>query len=186
MYCAQAQLYFKYNTGNLVNTELTPEQQALGTAEMPELKSVENSIATPGATASFYGQSIIMSSYVELKYYLTFGLDNNEAPTDTMKLVLSYTTVKGDNVSVTIPASMFKYNSSYHAYGVSFTGISAKDMRCTVTAKIYDGDTLISDVREYSIETYAKKRLENSTDEVYKDLMRCLMKYGISAENYLK
>lgn len=184
-YGAQAQLYFNYNTGNLVNAELTAEQQAWGTAEMPELKSVENTITTPGATASYYGKSIVMSSYVELRYYITFGLGNNEAPTDTMKLVLTYTKVNGETVTQIIPASEFEYNSSYNAYGASFAGISAKDMRCTVTAKVYDGDTLISDVLEYSIETYAKNRLEKSTDEVFKELMRCLMKYGISAENYL-
>ena len=102
-----------------------------------------------------------------------------------MKLVLTYTKVNGETVSVTIPAAEFDYNSGYKAYFASFTGISAKDMRCTVTAKIYDGDTLISDVLEYSIETYAKNRLEKSTDEAFKELMRCLMKYGISAENYL-
>ena len=184
-YGSQAQLYFNYNTANLANADLTAEQQACGTAVMPELKSVENTITTPGATASFYGKSIVMSSYVELRYYITFGLGNNEAPTDTMKLVLTYTKVNGETVTQIIPASEFEYNSSYKAYGASFAGISAKDMRCTVTAKVYDGDALISDVLEYSIETYAKNRLEKSSDEVFKELMRCLMKYGISAENYL-
>ena len=184
-YGAQAQRYFQYNSENLVNADLTAEQQACGTAVMPELKSVENTITTPGATASFYGKTIVMGSYVELRYYITFGLGNNEAPTDTMKLVLTYTKVNGETVTQIIPASEFEYNSSYKAYGASFAGISAKDMRCTVTAKVYDGDALISDVLEYSIETYAKNRLEKSSDEVFKELMRCLMKYGISAENYL-
>ena len=184
-YGSQAQLYFNYNTANLANADLTAEQQAYGTAEMPELKSVENIITTPDASAFYYGKTIVMGSYVELRYYMQFGAGKNEAPADTVKLVLTYTKINGETVSVTIPASEFDYNSGYKAYFASFTGISAKDMRCTVTAKIYDGDTLISDVLEYSIETYAKNRLEKSTDEAFKELMRCLMKYGISAENYL-
>lgn len=186
-YGSQAQLYFHYNTApdKLANADLTPEQQAMGTAEMPELKSVENEIETPDASAFFYGKTIVMGSYVELKYYMQFGASKNEAPDDTVKLVLSYTKVNGQTVSVTIPASQFEYNTGYHAYSASFTGISAKDMRCTVTAKIYDGDTLIGNVLEYSIETYAKNRLDKSSDEAFKELMRCLMKYGISAENYL-
>ena len=184
-YGAQAQVYFNYNTGNPVNQDLTPEQQAMGTADMPTLKSVENTIATPDATAFYYGKTIVMGSYVELSYYMQFGANKDEAPADTVKLVLSYTKINGQTVSVTIPASEFVYNPSRKAYSANFSGISAKDMRCTVTAKIYDGDTLISDVLEYSIETYAKNRLEKSSDEVFKELMRCLMKYGISAENYL-
>lgn|GEM_PF-3709236 len=51
-----------------------------------------------------------------------------------------------------------------------------------VTAKIFNGETLISDVSEFSIETYAYKLLQTSTDEAVNALVRDMMKYGKSAE----
>lgn len=183
-YGAQAQVYLKYHTVALVNEALTPDQQAMGTTEMPELHSAANKVETPGASAFFYGKTLVVGSVVEIKYLMQFGANKDEAPADTVKLVLTYTKVNGGTVTVTIPASQFVYDSRYATYDANLTGIAAKDMCCAVTAKIYDGDTLISNVEDYSIETYAKNRLENSQDETLKELLRCLMKYGISAENY--
>ena len=183
-YGAQAQVYLKYHTVALVNEALTPDQQALGTTEMPELHSAANKVETPGASAFFYGKTLVVGSVVEIKYLMKFGANKDEAPADTVKLVLTYTKVNGGTVTVTIPASQFVYDSRYASYDANLTGIAAKDMCCAVTGKIYDGDTLISNVEDYSIETYAKNRLENSQDETLKELLRCLMKYGISAENY--
>ena len=182
-YGAAAQVYFSYNTKHPANAELTAEQQAIGTTTMPELVSIENQIITEGATAKFPGKAIVLGSNVEIKYYMTF---DTGAPKNSVKLVLAYTTINGVDHTVTIPASEFIYNSSHEAYSGKLTTIAAKDMSCKVTAKIYDGDTLISDVLEYSIETYAYNRLLKSTDENFKELVRNMMKYGKSAEAYFR
>ena len=184
-YGAAAQVYFGYNTENLVNADLTEEQKAYGTAtaEMPELVSVESIKETPGSTAEFYGKSVVLENSVELKYYMRF---DTGAPADSVKLVLTYTAADGRPYEVVIPASEFVYSNKYSAYSAKLTTIAAKDMSSKVTAEIFDGDTLIGDVLEYSIESYAYNRLIKSTDENFKTLVIEMMKYGKSAENYFR
>ena len=181
-YGAAAQVYFNYNTGHPVNAGLADYPQ-YGTAETPELVSVENNIETAGATAHYYGKTVVLGNSVEVKYYMTF---DSGAPADSVKLVVSYTSIDDTEHTVTIPASKFEYSTKYQAYGGKVTSIAAKDMGCVLTAAVYDGDTLISDVSEYSIETYAYNRLLKSTDENFKTLVREMMKYGKSAENYFR
>jgi hypothetical protein len=59
-------------------------------------------------------------------------------------------------------------------------------MSSVVTAAVYDGDTQISDTFKYSIETYAANMLAHTSDENLKTLLREMMKYGKSAENYFQ
>ena len=182
-YGAAAQVYFGYNTSHPANAELTDVQRALGTAEVPELVSIDNTIKQEGATAHFKGRSIVMGSNVELKYYMTF--DAGE-PTENTKLVITYTTISGTNSSTTIPASQFIYDTDKASYTGKVTTIAAKDMSCLITAKIYDGDVMIGDISEYSVESYVYNRLLKSTDENFKALIRELIKYGKSAEAYFR
>lgn len=64
-------------------------------------------------------------------------------------------------------------------------------MSCTITAAIYDGeysefndDNRISEMVDYSIETYVYNRLQKSTDDNFKALALALIKYGKAAEQY--
>ena len=182
-YGANAQSYFNYNTGNPVNAELTAEQIVMGTVADPVLVSTENTTETPGATAHWYGKSVVFSSNMELKYYMTF---DSGAPADTVKLKLTYTSATGTNHNVEIPGTAFQYESSYNAYSAKLTTIAAMDTGAVVTAGIYDGETLISDVLDYSIETYCYNRLNKSSDESFKSLLRAVMKYAKSAEAYFR
>ena len=182
-YGAKAQLYFGYNTGNLVNAGLSPAQQALGTSETPTLKSHAAVVETPGATADFYGQSVVFGSNLELKYYMTFAEGQDMT---NVRLELSYETELGTPVTISIPAGSFVFDSRYDAYSAKMSSIAAKDVSCVVTAKIYDGNTLISNEMNYSIETYAYNRLQKSTNEEFKALVIDMMKYGNSAKEYFE
>ena len=46
--------------------------------------------------------------------------------------------------------------------------------------------TVISNVQTYSVESYAKNRLEESDNANFKALVEALMNYGKAAENYFK
>ena len=179
-YGAASQTYLKYNTSNLVNAKLTSAQRAYG-SEMPQPVSNELLISVEGNTAHFYGKSLILGNNVEIKYYMTF---DNGKPADSVKLVLSYTSIDGKEYTKVVKASDFVYESKYKAYSASIDSIGAKDMSCVVTAKIYDGDTLIGDVCKYSIETYVYNRLQKSTDENLKAAVIAMYRYGKSAEQY--
>ena len=181
-YGAAAQEHFEYNVANPVNNDLSAAQKALA-SEMIELSSKENTVQTTGASAEFYGKSVVLGNSVELKYYMTFA---GGAPSDSVRLELTYTSAVGTNYHIVIPASEFEYNTGYQAYSAKLTTIAAKDMFCVVTAEIYDGDVLISDVIDYSIESYVFNRLNSSTNESFKALARAMILYGKSAEDYFK
>ena len=59
-------------------------------------------------------------------------------------------------------------------------------MSCLVTAKIYDGNTLISDELSYSIESYVYNRMQKSTNEDLKSILRKMFTYGKTAEEYFR
>ncbi|MBQ6550058.1 MAG: RICIN domain-containing protein [Lachnospiraceae bacterium] len=182
-YGSQAQVYFNYNTGNLANSSLTSEQRALGTAQAPEPVSCAATIDTAGKTAEFSGKSVVFNTNIELKYYMKFESGQS---LENVSLRLSYTAVDGQQYNTTIPFSMFSYDSGQSEYSAKLTTIAAKDMGCPVTAGIYSGDTLISDIIVYSLETYCYNRLQKSTDIIYKALIRDMVKYGRSATAYFR
>ena len=181
-YGAAAQKYFNYNSSasHLVNADLTDEQKAYQTTVL-NAESAAGTDKTEGATARIIGKMVVFGNSTELKYFMQF---DSGAPNDNVKLVLSYVAVNGETYTTTINASDFVYDSTYKAYTAKITSISAADMSSVITAKIFDGDTLISDVVYYSIETYVYNRLENSTDEAFKELASAMLKYGKSAKDY--
>ena len=190
-YGAAAQTYFKYNTGHLVNAGLTDEQRAYASGQ-PELVSVEDSmpiLSGDDPTAYFYGKSVVMGNNIEVKYYMKF---DSGVPSDSVVFHYEYqSSVNGKWHKETISASDFVYEPKYNAYSVTISNISAKDMSCTITAAIYDGeysefndDNRISEMVDYSIETYVYNRLQKSTDDNFKALALALIKYGKAAEQY--
>ncbi len=182
-YGAAAQNYFGYNTGSLANAELTEEQRALGTQTEPFLEDTKERIPLENATGFFYGNNVTFGTNIELKYYMRFAEEQN---TENVKLKLTYRTVKDAEIEKEIPFSEFVYDSQYESYTASLATIAAKDMGQEVSAVIYDGDTAISETLIYGIESYAYNRLQNSTNEVFKTLVREMMKYSRSAQVYFE
>ncbi len=181
-YGAEAQKYFSYHTEDLVNEGLTSGQRAMA-SDLPELHNSETVKTTAGAKAHFYGKNLVLGSSVDLKYYMTF---DSGAPSASVKLVLSYTAVGGAVKEKTIPSSEFIYDSKTGAYTAKLDTIAAKDMSCLVTAKIYDGNILISDELSYSIESYVYNRMQKSTNEDLKSILRKMFTYGKTAEEYFR
>lgn len=180
-YGAAAQVYFGYDTDNLVNRDLTDEQKALATAEA-NAESIERTESTvEGAIASIDGRSVVFNSNVELKYYIRFteGTD-----VSALKLVLTYTTVAGVEKYIEISGSDFVYVEAYRAYSAKCVDIAAADMSCEVYATVYDGITPVSNTEVYSIESYVANRLAASTDESFKILISEMYKYSESARKY--
>ena len=67
-----------------------------------------------------------------------------------------------------------------------YKDIPASELRNLIDVTIVEGDEAISDTLTYSIETYVNSRLQNSTNEVFKTLLKELMKYSDSARNYFR
>ena len=178
-YGAAAQTHFNKNATNLVNADLTPEQQAYGTQGEPNLENKQSQETLEGATAEINGKNLVFDSSVFLRYRMKFadGQDMKK-----VSIVFTYEDSKGEMQTQTVKASKFKTSGSY--YTADCTIIIPSDMRCVVSATIYDGTEPISSTLNYSIETYVYNRLKTSTSETYKNLIRAMIKYGISAENH--
>lgn len=175
-YGAAAQAAFKKNTAHPVNADLTDEQLALGTQTDPELFNRESTETLEGATAFFQGKNLVYDSNVFLRYRFYFAEGQSM---DNVKIVFSYTNPNGVVKKQTVlPAN---FGTSEGMYTADCTIVIPSAMRCIVSAVIYDGSTPISDTLYYSIETYTYNRLQASTDEDYKALIRKMMNYGISA-----
>ena len=72
-------------------------------------------------------------------------------------------------------------------YRFTYTGIAAKEMGDTLTAKLeftLDGVDYSGTVDEYSLKTYAMERLENSTSAEFKALLVSQLNYGAAAQTY--
>ena len=67
---------------------------------------------------------------------------------------------------------------------IYFSGLSVRQMRESVFVTVYEGSTRVSNTLRYSVETYAHSKL-NDTNVKLVDLVKAMMRYGISAENYL-
>lgn len=172
-YGADSQLYTDYNLNNLANAELTEAQKALGTAEVPELKSVTNPayevIENPKAAWKSVGLNL-MDSVV-----MRFGFTAENVSNLTVKVK------SGDN-EWTISSGEFVLSGD--RYYVYFNGLNAGQMSDDVYVTVYEGDTAVSDTLLYSIESYAYS-MQNDADANLANLVISMMKYGNSAYAYV-
>ncbi|MBQ5951908.1 MAG: carbohydrate-binding domain-containing protein [Lachnospiraceae bacterium] len=182
-FCADAQTFFGYNTANLVTDRMTDAYAAYATPReyAPALTDHSREIELAGATARWTGKSAVFNSNTQLKYY--FKLDEGQS-TENVALRLTYTTVSGTSVNMTVPLSVCQYAASTGEYAYTYDGLAAKDMRAIVRTQILDGDTPISNMLEYSLESYAARRVANSTNAAMVELVKSMMRFGLSAEYY--
>ena len=181
-YGAQAQQYFGYNTGDLVNKSLTDEQKALATPFSDSMAvNAEKKVTKTGATAQFSGKNLNLGNNIAIVYFMKFNSGVNK---NNVKLELTYTSVTGAKQTVTVPYSKFTKGDYEGEMRYDFAGLSAKDSMQAVTAVIKEGTKEISDKLTYSIPTYAGKKLANSTNESLKEIIRSMLGYYTSAKNY--
>ncbi len=182
-YGAAAQVYFKKNTGNLVNKNLTSALQGEGSQGNPTVASVNKVTTTGGKTAKVKNKSVSFNSGVELNLYTTYG---GNAPASNVKVTLSYQNTLGTTVTETVTSDKFtqKPDEEEMRYCATFRCIATADFSQPVTIRIFSGSTQISETYTYSIGTYAYNRLKNSTDTNFKALLNAMMKYSKSANTY--
>ena len=182
-YGAAAQVYFKRNTGNLVNNILKDEWKEEGSQKNPTLTPVNNVTTNGGMTAVLKNKSVTFNSGVELNLYTTYG---GSVPGPNVKVVVSYVNTLGNAVTESVTSDKFMESpkDGVMRYRAVFTSIATPDFGQPLTIKIYDGSTQISETYTYSIGTYAFNRLKDSTDDNFKALLKAMMNYSLSAKDY--
>ena len=181
-YCAASQTYFGYRTDALVNADLTEEQKAYGTQTDATVSSTIGKTTLEGATASVYAVSAVFNSNVEIKFYLSISSAYEDVSALSFKIV--YTEKDGSLTTIVITGDNFVYDEATGCYTVKYKDIPAAELRNLMEVTVMNGEEAISGTVTYSIETYVNSRLNNSTNENFKTLLRELMKYSDSAKEY--
>ncbi len=180
-YCSAAQVYFGVNTDNLVNADLTEEQKALATATDSTVADTSSTVALEGATAQIKAKSIVFNSNIEVKFYM--DLSGYQDLTD-IALRITYTDGLGVTHVTVVESTEFVYEKSQESYTAKLIDLNSAELRAQIQVEIMLDEQVISDTLYYSVETYVYNRLNKSTDENFKALLKVLMKYSDSANKY--
>ena len=169
-YGAAAQTYTKYNTDALVNAELTDEQKAFGTAEVPVVEDKKDTpVEVENAKVSWKGAAL------NIKENVCFRFEISAASVEGM-----YVVIETENSSWIIPSEEFE-SAGNGAYYVYFSGLNAGQMREVVHATVYSGETAVSNTVAYSIESYVARKVN---DVELGDMLVAMIKYGDAAASY--
>lgn len=172
-YGTQSQIYTDYSTDALVTANLTEEQVAWRTVEIPKLQSVmdQNFNVIDNPAVIWKGAGLNLQDSITMRFKIaTESIDG---------LSVKVTSESGE---WTIDASTFEETSG--GYYVFFDGLNAGQMNVPVYLTVYDGITPVSNTIRYSIESYAYSK-QNSADEKLNNLLVAMMKYGNSAYAYV-
>lgn len=182
-YGAAAQSYFEYKTDKPVNADLTEEQKALSLGKYNGITKVVPDEDTGVYEAEITRKNIKFGNRIELLVATSFGIDSDLSG---VKLKVVYTTASGEEGVETIDGANFVYRTDVNSYTAYFNGLKASELRSVLFLTLVRGDEAISATVKYSLDTYAANRLEASTDENYKELLKKTLIYSDSAKNYFE
>lgn len=182
-YGTAAQSYFEYKTDKPVNADLTEEQKALSLGKYNGITKVVSDEDTGVYEAEITRKNIKFGNRIELLVATSFGIDSNLSG---VKLKVVYTTASGEEGIETIDGADFVYRTDVNSYAAYFNGLKASELRSVLFLTLVRGDEAISATVKYSLDTYAANRLDASTDENYKELLKKTLVYSDSAKNYFE
>lgn len=182
-YGAAAQTYFEYKTDKPVNAELTEEQKALSTGKYKEITKVVSDEDTGVYEAEITRKNIKFGNKIELLVATSFEKDSD---LNGVKLKVVYTTASGEEGVETIDGADFVYRADVNSFAAYFNGLKASEFRSVLFLTLVRGDEAISATVKYSLDTYALNRLEASTNDNYKELLKKTLIYSDSAKNYFE
>ena len=176
-YGAAAQAFFNYDTEHLVNADLTEEELAYGTQEVPEVTNSMSKTTTGAIT--IVTPSVTLLSKVTLNMLFNTANYSGDVSKLTYKVIDVAT---GDVVFTGTPVQQ-----SGTIYKCVYDDVGAKRMRSDVTIGIYDeNDELVSQVQTWSVESYIADILGRSTtSDTTRALLENMIKYGDSAAAFL-
>jgi len=164
------QQYMNYKLDAPVNGDLTEEQKAYASTDVKTFTSVFGQTGTNNG-ASFRGANLTVGDAVVVRYTVQC---------DDLTGVTLEVTIDGKTTS--IPASAFELIAGYtNRYYVSFAGMTARQMRQTITATVCRNGEAISKTATYSAESYVTSV---TTGTPLYTLVEAMIRYGDSAAAY--
>ncbi len=170
-YGATAQLYFGYDTDNLVNSGLTEEQLSYATTT-PASAEMKNSIKNYGVNIK---TNVVLGNEVTLHLNAIYRVES-----ENLRYLVK------DAATSDLIAELKPQTMADVMHSAAFAGVSAKNMRRPLTIGLYDGDALVSKTLTWSIEGYAAELLaQENTPQTLRDLMNAMLLYGDSTAAYM-
>lgn len=171
-YGAAAQVRFGYDTENLVNADLTAEQQALGTQEM----------APAAATNAVSGSGKALMSDVSLMSKVQLLVTCVYAPSDASAMKFVICNAADGTVLEEIPATVV----AGRACQATYSNVGAKQMRQRITITLYEGDTAVSQTLTWSVEGYVAEVRNDATGDADRlALFNAMLIYGDAVAAYM-
>lgn len=180
---AASQVFFGYNVSNLANADLTAEQQAYATAEIPEAESVHEVVNGENDMIDIGGVSLSLMNTIDA--HIRFNLNGCNA--EDIYAVIEYKDAFSDATNkMILDSNDFKYHFD-NKYSVAFCKYTAMQMADSFTLKFYDKatDAQVGDSITYSIHSYIVRALEdeNISPELL-SILEAMLKYGASSKEY--
>jgi len=172
-YGAAAQVRLGYNTDNLVTADLTEEQLAYATQEIPE---AVNNAASAGEGAAV-NTNITVTSRVQLNLscIYTTATDPN-----AVKCVITDSEGK-------VLAEIAATNKGNIMFSAIYENVGAKQMRDVINATFYEGETAISQTVSWSVESYvAQVRAKTNVAEDELNMVNAMLVYGDAVAAYME
>jgi len=160
-YGAAAQSYFKYNTGDLANNQMTEAQKALATKDAPA-----EDIRVKGP--NYLGSNLGLESQILMR--MAFG-----NTTEDMNATIEFTNHAGREIKVELDGSEFGASGVF-----VIDEIVIADGRRPVTVTIYNADGSIFASATDSMESYIARMRRDK----YDPLFEAILKFSDSAYNF--
>ncbi|MBR4308092.1 MAG: metallophosphoesterase [Oscillospiraceae bacterium] len=177
-YGAAAQLWKGYGTDRLATANMTENQKVLlsdlSAVSFNDNRALLSDLKEP--EISWVGRSLSLESKVVIRW--VFDASRYDGDPKTLSLRLTYTDHTGKQVSEILSGSQV-YNLQTKTYVFDLDSLTAAQMRCVVSAAVYEGDTRLSQTARYSIDSYGL----NKTGALL-TLCQAMIAYGDSAATF--
>jgi len=171
-YGAAAQIRLNYDTQNLVTADLTAEQLAYATTDVPEATNY----------VSYEGEGSRLSAVITVGAKVQLNVSCIYTPTDAAELKCVIKDALSGDVLQELPVNV-KSNVMCTA---AFDDVGAKEMRRVITATIYEGETAVSQTITWSVESYvAQVREKANATEAELQMVNAMLIYGDAVARYL-
>ena len=180
-YGAAAQKYAEYNTGSLVNAELTQVQALWGTKPLRNLNSVIEIVGAADTDAAVW-KSMALKLENKVEIVGKFAAENTDG---------IYVLVTDDNGNVygQITSDEFfasQTSSGEEVVGFYFDKLNSTQMSEKLNFVVYNSEgQAISGTCVYSVESYIQKA-QSSAEGSLKTLTETIIKYGDAAKKYVE
>ncbi|MBR6825806.1 MAG: hypothetical protein IKM59_04585, partial [Oscillospiraceae bacterium] len=178
VYGAKAQIYKDYRTDALADEAMTELQRSYCT-DLEALTFGNNNLVLEdleNPTVLWKGKSLNLDSRVGIRYIIDTA--SYEGDPSALSLRLTYVDGTGTEQTVTLTdPALYREGTAWYAF--DFYGLLASELRTVVSARVYAGETALSNTLTYSPDTYG-----NNKTGALGDLCRALFAYSDSAKAF--